>query len=1818
MNAYMNIQVRVLSARAVAELRAINGQLGLMQKQMMATSVASNKMFGAGVSHLTKWGNQIQWAGRQLQYNFTLPIAIAGIAAAKFALDNEKAFVRVVKVYGDAAHGAQFYAKELNSLKGAFKALSETFGIAQSDAINIAADWAAAGASGLALAKSVKLTMETMILGEMEAADATQALIAIQAQYGLTVDQLSKTIDILNMVENQTGITMQGLIQGFQRAAGAARTAGVDTQHLAAMMAAMTPAAGSAAQAGNALKTIFSRLLSPTKEATEVLGLMGINTKSLAWQTMNGSQRVEELARAFSKLSAGQRAVVSAVVASRWQINKFDVLMRDIVNTNGYYQKALRSTSDELANYRQRQFELNTVLNSNPQRLKQIWVILKNAMADVIQPLIPFIVGLAGAIANLAKRFSELDPSIQKLVIGFLILLAAIGPIARYIGSVANLLGLLAEAGAFVGRQFIGLGKVLFAVLAFPFSRIAAAIGGLWGFITKLFAGGAAGILVALRAAFLSPWGIVIGAVITLLLIFQKQVIQLFQWMADGIRKAFYSLPEGVQRAFIAVIDVVKAAAQAIYGWLQWLNPFARHSPSLVESVTTGMAVIAKQYETVSRIGGIFAKANRDLAAFKSILNSLGAGQFSNEIETISKGLPSALPLVRALISDLASLNSVLDQQAAAVAAQEAVVKRWKAALDAADKALDAEQRRLDDLEASLSALTDAYQAHQDALSNYANAPIQGMKAMEDQIFANEQAQKRLRLEMLKWEEVNGSIDDTRNRLAALQGDIELMHSTAQDLVEAGAGSDILGPINEQIAAMEQQQKALQDSIKDSPITEMQKQLNELQRQGEIMDLEKSLQFDPLTRQIDQLANGMKELPFDEIIAGINTEKTAMANLQPKIDAATAAVNRQKLAVDAASKARDALSARYDIEQEKLSQLNDAYSATEAKIREIESAIRDVTSAAQDQIDKLAKAKELSPGAQNFLAAAGANFPDVGGAAKIGREGGIADQSKQIEDFTKQLTDDLKKKFGEFDLFGPIRKKWNEFTAWIKQHASDAWNAIKDGLDNVKLPEAVYKTIKFVKDTWNDLKDWFSGLNLGDLFGQDIKDIFKSIGDSFSTAWDKIRPELEKFRPLAEPTAKFFRSLWSVIKLVAKVISVVLIGAFKIVVSVLKNTVGPAIDVIVDIFKYLIRIIRGVVEVFLGIFTLDWDVLKKGIVDIFSGIGGIIVSIIIGAGKLIWGAIKGVVTGVIDWFKWLWDQLVGHSIIPDMLADIVNWFKGLPQRAWNALIVLKDKLFDVATKAWNAFTKAASDKWNGTINWIKGLPQAAYDKFIAIKNKLATVSALAWAAFLAMANEKWRGIISWVAGLPQAAYNKFISIKDKLITAAKIGFQALIDKAKELVDGKVGFMSWIGGIPGRIGKALGSIGSTIANALKTAWNATASWINKNGIANVNKITTKFGLTIPNLPTFATGGVIPGRQSRKDNVLIAARTGEGILVPEAVRALGGASGLKKINDASRFSSAAVAKLVGAGLPGFADGGVVGWITSHLQMGTGWLLSHLISPLPGLIQRFFPRPEALSKVTQGSIRQLAVAASKWGQTKDAQGSTTGNWNVDRWRPQVTAVLGALGLGTHVAELMGPVLRRMQLESGGNPNAINLWDINARNGVPSKGLMQVIDPTFAAYGPRYNNRGIWDPYSNIYAGLNYARARYGSIQAIDPRVKPGGYDAGGWLPPGINVTRNATGRAEPVFSPSQWATLTRLVALSANVLESVSTRSMVGMGAVVIDANGRLRAVSTATVVSASGSTEPKIINFHGNLVFPNITTGDDAKSFIDNLKSLTKGN
>ncbi|MGW6861612.1 LysM peptidoglycan-binding domain-containing protein [Streptomyces xanthophaeus] len=129
----------------------------------------------------------------------------------------------------------------------------------------------------------------------------------------------------------------------------------------------------------------------------------------------------------------------------------------------------------------------------------------------------------------------------------------------------------------------------------------------------------------------------------------------------------------------------------------------------------------------------------------------------------------------------------------------------------------------------------------------------------------------------------------------------------------------------------------------------------------------------------------------------------------------------------------------------------------------------------------------------------------------------------------------------------------------------------------------------------------------------------------------------------------------------------------------------------------------------------------------------------------------------------------------------------------------------------------------------------------------------------------------------------------------------------------------------------------------------------------------------------------------------------------------------------------------------------------------------------------------ELTIGAQAKTTTAAAKPAAAKPA---ATYPDNLDGWIRESLDVMARHGIpGTY-----NGIHRNVMRESSGNPMAINNWDINAQNGIPSKGLLQVIDPTFRAYHVPGTSQDSYDPVANITAACNYAATRYGSIDNVN----------------------------------------------------------------------------------------------------------------------------
>lgn len=250
--------------------------------------------------------------------------------------------------------------------------------------------------------------------------------------------------------------------------------------------------------------------------------------------------------------------------------------------------------------------------------------------------------------------------------------------------------------------------------------------------------------------------------------------------------------------------------------------------------------------------------------------------------------------------------------------------------------------------------------------------------------------------------------------------------------------------------------------------------------------------------------------------------------------------------------------------------------------------------------------------------------------------------------------------------------------AFVAGLTAPAWGVI------VGVIAAVVSVAKFLYENWDEVVR-----AVKDFFATNIAPKLQEIKGHFIAMKDALAPIAEKFQPLIDKAREFFEGIdWSGLLsgigklfewlggIIFAAVSGVIAGAFNWFLGMIEN--------FVQVFRGAVEIVGGLIDFVVSIFSGDlmgaWEAVKKigaGIVEVFKGLWGLVVD-----------PIKDFVGGIIDWFTELWDELVGHSIVPDMIDDIVEWFKSLP-----------GKIFKPVQDFVDGILKKFRDMWTNLKSW---------------------------------------------------------------------------------------------------------------------------------------------------------------------------------------------------------------------------------------------------------------------------------------------------------------------------------------------------------------------------------------------------------------------------------------------------------------------------------------------------------------------------------------
>jgi len=211
--------------------------------------------------------------------------------------------------------------------------------------------------------------------------------------------------------------------------------------------------------------------------------------------------------------------------------------------------------------------------------------------------------------------------------------------------------------------------------------------------------------------------------------------------------------------------------------------------------------------------------------------------------------------------------------------------------------------------------------------------------------------------------------------------------------------------------------------------------------------------------------------------------------------------------------------------------------------------------------------------------------------------------------------------------------------------------------------------------------------------------VFQAVGNflatTFRPVWDQL---VNSFHDIVKAIQPILPQLKQFGMFLAGVLGVAIVLAISLIAGLVSAFAGLLVGVM-KVVTGIIQFFSGLIQFFSGLFSLISDIfsgnwghiaadlnnMMQGIMNMFIGIWNIITGIFSAAFGMIQGFASGFVSAIVGFFQMLADKIVGHSIIPDMINSIVNWFQQLPARALGAvqslLGMISGFFSDLASKA---------------------------------------------------------------------------------------------------------------------------------------------------------------------------------------------------------------------------------------------------------------------------------------------------------------------------------------------------------------------------------------------------------------------------------------------------------------------------------------------------------------------------------------------------------
>jgi len=403
-------------------------------------------------------GKNMQWAGRQLSMGFTAPLLAAGALSAKFALDVDKQLVNVQKVYDTYAQTQAGQEKELVKLRqdslSLAKQTAKEYGMAATDTISIMSQLASAGQRGDALQKNTKETARFATLGDFDSDSAVNATRTLKAVFGIQNEELAKSVDFMNNIENSTSLTMSDMAEAIPTASAAVKNLNGSYKDMLILLTAMKERGFDPGESANALKAAGTRLIRPSgKVQEEFQSLTGQSITEIRDRNQGDLiKTLLDVGKATENLGTAQKQQARAALFGTEQAARLGGAMDGLIAAQsgvGETAKAMEVAQMSAAeNAAIAEKEMRRQTESLSGKWKRAVETIKVQLQGMGEAFIGAGTTVLTVLSTLIDMFGSLPEGAKKSLVFVALLAAAAGPLLMLIGLSRNLGGQVIKLAA--------------------------------------------------------------------------------------------------------------------------------------------------------------------------------------------------------------------------------------------------------------------------------------------------------------------------------------------------------------------------------------------------------------------------------------------------------------------------------------------------------------------------------------------------------------------------------------------------------------------------------------------------------------------------------------------------------------------------------------------------------------------------------------------------------------------------------------------------------------------------------------------------------------------------------------------------------------------------------------------------------------------------------------------------------------------------------------------------------------------------------------------------------------------------------------------------------------------------------------------------------------------------------------------------------------------------------------------------------------------------------------------------------------------------